>query len=90
MHILNSARLTHGHVARMPDGSVIKQLLFAEGLRELGLSGVVGRLCSTWQDRAFAALSPVLTSRLAGWGWYGAVQDCARWRALGYSTQPAV
>eukprot|EP00955_Chlamydomonas_euryale_P019079 203207-Chlamydomonas_euryale.AAC.5 len=30
MHVLNAVQLTGlGHVARMPDGSVVKQLLFA-------------------------------------------------------------
>eukprot|EP00955_Chlamydomonas_euryale_P019919 212566-Chlamydomonas_euryale.AAC.1 len=69
VHILNAARLTRlGQMARMPDGSVVEQLLFAEGL--VGLGGVVGRPCSTWQDRAFATPSQVLTSRLAEWGWF--------------------
>jgi len=37
MHILNAAKLTRlEHVARMPNGSVVKQLLFAEGLEGLG------------------------------------------------------
>eukprot|EP00955_Chlamydomonas_euryale_P100721 365303-Chlamydomonas_euryale.AAC.8 len=39
-------------------------LLCAEGL--VGLSAVVGRPRSKWRDRAFAVLSPVLTSWLAG------------------------
>eukprot|EP00955_Chlamydomonas_euryale_P038129 351002-Chlamydomonas_euryale.AAC.23 len=51
MHVLNAARLTRlGHVARMPDEPVVKQLLFAEGL--VGLGGVVGRPRSTWRNRA--------------------------------------
>eukprot|EP00955_Chlamydomonas_euryale_P055639 356174-Chlamydomonas_euryale.AAC.11 len=61
----------------MPDEPVVKQLLFAEGLVELG--GMVGRPRSIWRDRAMAALHPVLTSRLAGWGWYGVAQDYAQW-----------
>eukprot|EP00955_Chlamydomonas_euryale_P037396 350746-Chlamydomonas_euryale.AAC.1 len=72
----------------MPDGSVVKQLLFAEGL--VGLGGVVGRPRSTWRDRAFAALIPALTSRSAGWGWYGVAQDRAQWRFLLDSAQTAV
>eukprot|EP00955_Chlamydomonas_euryale_P060749 357811-Chlamydomonas_euryale.AAC.5 len=36
-----------------------------------GVGGVVGRPRFTWQDRAVAALSPVLTSWLAGWGGMG-------------------
>eukprot|EP00955_Chlamydomonas_euryale_P065103 359155-Chlamydomonas_euryale.AAC.7 len=44
---------------------------------------------STWRDRALAALRPVLTSRLAGWGWYGVAQDCTQWRALCDSALPA-
>eukprot|EP00955_Chlamydomonas_euryale_P039188 351323-Chlamydomonas_euryale.AAC.11 len=67
MHILNAARLTClRHVARMSDGSVVKQLLFAEGL--VGMGGVVGMSRSTWGDRAVEILSPVLMSRLARWG----------------------
>eukprot|EP00955_Chlamydomonas_euryale_P074745 362120-Chlamydomonas_euryale.AAC.6 len=42
------------------DGSVVKQLLFAEGL--VGLGGAIGRPRSTWCGRALAALHPVLTS----------------------------
>eukprot|EP00955_Chlamydomonas_euryale_P099930 365252-Chlamydomonas_euryale.AAC.17 len=41
-----------------------------------------GRPRSTWRDGAFAALRPVLTSPLVGWGWYGVAQDRAQWRAL--------
>eukprot|EP00955_Chlamydomonas_euryale_P046223 353367-Chlamydomonas_euryale.AAC.2 len=56
MHILNAARLTSSrHMARIPEGSVVKQLLFAEGL--VGLGGVVGRPHCKWRDRAVAALS---------------------------------
>eukprot|EP00955_Chlamydomonas_euryale_P115762 366375-Chlamydomonas_euryale.AAC.5 len=88
MHILNAAQLTClGHVARMPDESTVKHLLFAEGL--VGLAGVAGRPRTTWQNRAVAALRPVLTSRLAGWGWYGVAQDRAQWRSLCDSAQPA-
>jgi len=37
MHVLNAARLTRlGHVARMPDESVVKQLLFADRIRWRG------------------------------------------------------
>eukprot|EP00955_Chlamydomonas_euryale_P048129 353880-Chlamydomonas_euryale.AAC.9 len=71
----------------MPDDSVVKQLLFAEGL--VGLDGVVDRPRSTWWDRALAALRPVLTSRVAGWGWYGMAQDHAQWRAPRDSALPA-
>eukprot|EP00955_Chlamydomonas_euryale_P051670 354917-Chlamydomonas_euryale.AAC.19 len=39
-------------------------LLFARGL--MGPGGMAGRLCSTRSDGAVAALSPALTSRLAG------------------------
>eukprot|EP00955_Chlamydomonas_euryale_P100719 365303-Chlamydomonas_euryale.AAC.6 len=39
-HILNAARLTRlGHVAKMPDEPVVKQLLFAEGLIGPGWHG---------------------------------------------------
>eukprot|EP00955_Chlamydomonas_euryale_P063980 358826-Chlamydomonas_euryale.AAC.22 len=92
MHILNAAQLCPrqlmrlGHVARMPDGSMVKRLLFAEGLA--GLGGVVGRPCSTWRDRVLAAMRPVLTSRLAGKGSYGLAQDRAQWRSLWDSAQP--
>eukprot|EP00955_Chlamydomonas_euryale_P089822 364496-Chlamydomonas_euryale.AAC.6 len=87
MHIFNAARLIRlGHIARMPDASVVKQLLFADGL--IGLGGVVGRLRCTWQDMAVTALHPVLTSWLAGWGWYGVAQDPPQWRALRDSVQP--
>eukprot|EP00955_Chlamydomonas_euryale_P078297 363127-Chlamydomonas_euryale.AAC.8 len=71
----------------MPYESVVKQLLFAEGL--VGLGGGVGRPCSTWRDRALAALRLVLTPRLAGWGWYGVAQDRALSRALCGHAQPA-
>eukprot|EP00955_Chlamydomonas_euryale_P063034 358532-Chlamydomonas_euryale.AAC.5 len=88
MHTLNAARLTRlGHVARTPDESVVKQLLFAEGLVALG--GVVRRPRPALMGRVSAALCPVLTSRLAGWGWYGVAQDHAQWRALFDSAQPA-
>eukprot|EP00955_Chlamydomonas_euryale_P059810 357500-Chlamydomonas_euryale.AAC.2 len=89
MHILEAARLTRvGHGARMPDGSAVRQLLFAEGL--VGLGGVVGRPRSAWLGTAVAALSPVLTSRLARMGWYGMAQDRAQWRSHCDSAQPAV
>eukprot|EP00955_Chlamydomonas_euryale_P101658 365362-Chlamydomonas_euryale.AAC.13 len=71
----------------MPGESVVKQLLFAEGL--VGLSGVVGRPRSTWRGRAFAALRPVLTSRLAAWGECVVAQDHTQWRALCDSAPPA-
>eukprot|EP00955_Chlamydomonas_euryale_P056551 356460-Chlamydomonas_euryale.AAC.8 len=71
----------------MPDESMVKQLLFAEGL--VGLGGVVGRPRSTWRDRAFAALRPVLTSRLAGWSWHGVAQERTQWRALCDCALPA-
>eukprot|EP00955_Chlamydomonas_euryale_P086881 364253-Chlamydomonas_euryale.AAC.18 len=71
----------------MPDESVVKQLLFAEGL--VGLGGMVGRPRSTRQDRALAALRPVLTSRLAGWAWYGVAQDRTQWHAHCDSALPA-
>eukprot|EP00955_Chlamydomonas_euryale_P079941 363361-Chlamydomonas_euryale.AAC.6 len=54
------------HVARLPCGSLVKQLLLAEGL--VGLGGVVGRPFSYWQHRAFAALSPALSPPFAGLG----------------------
>eukprot|EP00955_Chlamydomonas_euryale_P104880 365598-Chlamydomonas_euryale.AAC.13 len=56
-------------VQTLRDGSVVKQLLFAQGQMRLG--GAVGRPRSTWRDRAVAALSPIITSRLAGWGGWG-------------------
>eukprot|EP00955_Chlamydomonas_euryale_P011737 126195-Chlamydomonas_euryale.AAC.11 len=71
----------------MPDESVVQHLLFAGEL--MGLGGVVGRPCSMWRDRAFQALRPVLTSWLAGWGWYGVAQDCAKWHALCDGAQPS-
>eukprot|EP00955_Chlamydomonas_euryale_P023622 249415-Chlamydomonas_euryale.AAC.4 len=45
---------------------------------------------STWWVSSVAALSPVLTSRLAGCGRCGMAQDDAYWRSLCDSTQPAV
>eukprot|EP00955_Chlamydomonas_euryale_P081512 363590-Chlamydomonas_euryale.AAC.9 len=60
------ARAPRKQVASTPDGSVIKQLLFAEGL--VGLGGVVSRPRSVWRDKAVAALSPVLMS-----GWRGGI-----------------
>eukprot|EP00955_Chlamydomonas_euryale_P069659 360527-Chlamydomonas_euryale.AAC.7 len=48
---------------------MVKQPLFDEGLVRLGAK--VGSPRSTWQDMAVAALSPVLTSRLVGWGGVG-------------------
>eukprot|EP00955_Chlamydomonas_euryale_P073083 361616-Chlamydomonas_euryale.AAC.4 len=71
----------------MPVESVVKQLLFAEGL--VGLGGVVVRPRSTWRDRALATLLPVVTPRLAGWGWYGVAQDRTQWLALCTSALPA-
>eukprot|EP00955_Chlamydomonas_euryale_P104120 365542-Chlamydomonas_euryale.AAC.6 len=55
----------------MPDRSVAEQLLFAEGL--MGLGGVVGRPCSKWWDRAFAAESGphVPVGRQVGLVWAG-------------------
>eukprot|EP00955_Chlamydomonas_euryale_P078298 363127-Chlamydomonas_euryale.AAC.9 len=73
-------------VATMPGGSVIKQLSFAEGL--VGLGQVVGRPLWTWLYMPVAALSPVLTFWLAGWGWYEVAQDRALSRALCDSAQP--
>eukprot|EP00955_Chlamydomonas_euryale_P050864 354687-Chlamydomonas_euryale.AAC.2 len=91
--MLTAARRTRlGQVARMPDGSLVKQQFFVEGM--VGPGGVVGRPRSRWRDRAVAALrtdlvsvgevglvwgdprwdgdvaalSPVLSSQLAGWG----------------------
>eukprot|EP00955_Chlamydomonas_euryale_P111004 366031-Chlamydomonas_euryale.AAC.8 len=58
----------------MPDESVVKQLLFAEGL--VGLGVVVSRPYTTQRNRALAALRPVLTAQMAGWGWYWVAQDC--------------
>eukprot|EP00955_Chlamydomonas_euryale_P110562 366007-Chlamydomonas_euryale.AAC.10 len=69
----------------MPDESVVKQLLFAEGLA--GFGELVGRPRSMWRDRALVALR--LVSRLAGWGWYGVAQDRAQWYALCERAQPA-
>eukprot|EP00955_Chlamydomonas_euryale_P083338 363841-Chlamydomonas_euryale.AAC.10 len=88
MHVLNAAQFTRiGHVTRMPDESMVKQLLFPEGL--VGLEGMVGRPRSTCRDRALTALRPVLTSRLVGWGWYGVAQHRTQWRTLCDSVLPA-
>eukprot|EP00955_Chlamydomonas_euryale_P093656 364796-Chlamydomonas_euryale.AAC.9 len=57
MRILNAAKLTClGHVAGMPDGSVVQLLLFAEGL----VDRVEWPPRPTWQDKAVAALNPFL------------------------------
>eukprot|EP00955_Chlamydomonas_euryale_P065245 359188-Chlamydomonas_euryale.AAC.12 len=73
-HTFNAARLKSlRHVSRMPDGSVGKQLL----LLKRWWDWVAGRPRSTWRDRAVAALSPDLSSRTAGWVWFGVAQDCA-------------
>eukprot|EP00955_Chlamydomonas_euryale_P101805 365375-Chlamydomonas_euryale.AAC.4 len=53
-------------LARMPDGSVVKQLLFAEV--QVGQGGWQAALHVAW-DRAVAGLSPILMSRVAGLGW---------------------
>eukprot|EP00955_Chlamydomonas_euryale_P048380 353947-Chlamydomonas_euryale.AAC.1 len=50
---------------------------------------VVGRLRSTWQGGAWAALRPAPQARLAGWGWYEVAQDPAWWSCLCDSAQPA-
>eukprot|EP00955_Chlamydomonas_euryale_P119050 366571-Chlamydomonas_euryale.AAC.27 len=61
LHILNAARphvpWTHGP---MPDGFVVRHLMFAEGL--VGLGGVIDRPRATCRHRVVAALSRVLTS----------------------------
>eukprot|EP00955_Chlamydomonas_euryale_P049491 354266-Chlamydomonas_euryale.AAC.6 len=58
---------------RMPDGSVVKQLLFAEGL--VGVGGVVVRPRSTRRDKVVAALSP-------GWQGVGVVLGGSGPRAI--------
>eukprot|EP00955_Chlamydomonas_euryale_P099072 365193-Chlamydomonas_euryale.AAC.5 len=76
----------------MPDESVVKQLLFAEGL--VGLGGVVGRPRSTRRDKSSAALRPVLMSRLAGWGlvWGGSgpqAMACPLWQRTTHCLIPS-
>eukprot|EP00955_Chlamydomonas_euryale_P099019 365190-Chlamydomonas_euryale.AAC.8 len=81
MHTLTAALLKRlRHVARMPNESVVKQLMFAEGL--VGLDGVFGRPRITRQNRALAAPRPVLMSLLPWWGWYGVAQDRSQRRSL--------
>eukprot|EP00955_Chlamydomonas_euryale_P056552 356460-Chlamydomonas_euryale.AAC.9 len=87
MHTLNAAQLTRlGHVARVPDESVGKQLLFSE--RRVGLGGMVGRPRPTWRNRALAALRLAITSRLARGGGGYVAQDHAQWHSFCDSTQP--
>eukprot|EP00955_Chlamydomonas_euryale_P116890 366444-Chlamydomonas_euryale.AAC.11 len=60
--------------------TVVKQLLFADGL--VGLGGVAMRSRSAGRDRAVAALSPDITPQFADWCLYGVAQDRVQWRSL--------
>jgi len=62
---VNAAALTRfDYTSRMPDRSVIRRILFAEGL--VGLGRVAGSPRCSWRDGTIAVLHPLVTSRLAG------------------------
>ena len=80
---IDAQRLTRlGHVARMPDSSVVKQLLFATGL--VGTGRPTGRPRRVWLDAAKESLARVGrgAASLRGDGWVTLAQDRAAWRAL--------
>ena len=77
--ILDSARLTRlGHVARIPDESVVKQLLCAEGLT--GAQVPRGRPRTTWLGTALSSLQH--RTGEVGWNWYTMAQDRVAWRRI--------
>lgn len=83
---IDAQRLTRlGHVARLPDTSVVKQLLFAVGL--VGMGRPVGRPRRVWLDAAKESLARVArvggdAARLRGDGWVLVAQDRDAWRSL--------
>ena len=78
--ILDSARLTRlGHVARMPDTSIVKQLCFATSF--VGEDIPQGRPRTTWLKTALGALDRVEEGASHG-DWVGRAQDRQAWRSL--------
>ena len=67
-----------GHMARMPDGSVVKQLLFAKGFTGLPARGGSGAPRRQW----FACAKDTLQDHAVGEGWYQLAQDRVFWRRM--------
>ena len=67
-----------GHMARMPDGSVVKQLLFARGFTGLPAHGGRGAPRRQW----LAGAKDTLQDHAVGDGWYQLAQDRVGWRQL--------
>ena len=79
LNILHTARLTRlGHVGRMPNTSVVKQLLFATGL--VGEDVQRGRPRRTWLSVALDSVA--WADKHARVGWYAKAQDRTAWDAL--------
>ncbi len=81
---IDSQRLTRlGHVARMPDSSVVKQLLFATGL--VGCGRPPGRPRRTWLHAALDSLGRASVEGSAPRSpeeWVALARNRARWRNL--------
>ena len=80
---IDAQRLTRlGHIARMPDTSVVKQLLFATGL--VGTGRPVGRPRRVWLDAAKESLARVGAGAacLRGDRWVTVAQDREAWQKL--------
>ena len=75
-----------GHVARMPDASVVKQLMFARGLTDLPPRARRGAPRKQW----FACAMDSLRDHAARDGWYQLAQDKVDWRRLCNDLTPAV
>ena len=75
-----------GHVARMPDASVVKQLMFARGLTGLPPRARRGAPRKQW----FVCAMDSLRDHAARDGWYQLAQDKVEWRRLCNDLTPAV
>ena len=68
-----------GHVARMPDSSICKQLLFASSLLGVPSMAVRGRPARTWGDLALEDVDAM--PGVARSTWYGLAQLRSQWRS---------
>ena len=67
-----------GHIMRMPDSAVVKQLLFATGLE--GRGNLVGRPSTEWRHLAAASLHRMGLREESQWG--PLTRDRDTWRAV--------
>ena len=74
MHDLRLRRL--GHIARMPDSCLVKQILFANKL--VGFPNLVGGPRRKWMDLANISLRHLQVEHT----WYDIAHDRAVWSAL--------